>query len=477
MRKKVIATLLSVAMTASILAGCGSSTAQPAASSAAASAAPASSAAASAAPASTAAAGTAAASTAATTAGDKDPQKTKTIKILSIWDQDSDNGALITKLCDQYKAQVNPNFSYEYEYVSSDDLKTKIATLAASNDLPDVFAYESGKPLADYIDAKQVVNISQVLKKYNCENSLNTSAVSLLKTLSGTDDIYDLPLGLNVEGFWYNKADFQKAGISAPPTTWDEFEADCQKLKSAGIQPIAAGGSDKWGVTRLINAYLVRTAGTDAMKNAYDGKAKYTDAVYVKAAQKIQSWADKGWFGKGVNTVDMTTAGTMLMNGQAGIFYNGSWFTQNLNDATANKAGADGIGFFNVPVADASISGADSYSMNCGNILSFSSAKYDDATGWFIKYFVENMGNIAMQTQGTIKGYNYNVDSSKVTGYTKLVLDEIAKAKSAFTWYEATMDSQTSTVAQEQVQSLLTDDLTPQQYMQAIQDAHDMSAK
>lgn len=474
MRKKVMATLLSAAMTAGILAGCGSSSAQPAASSAA----PAGT---SAAVSSAAAAGTSAAAStsaaAATTAGDKDPQKTKAIKILSIWDQDSDNGALITKLCDQYKAKVNPNFSYEYEYVSSDDLKTKIATLAASNDLPDVFAYESGKPLVDYIDAKQVVNISEVLKKYNCESSMNPSAVSLLKTLSGTEDIYDLPLGLNVEGFWYNKADFQKAGISAPPATWDEFEADCQKLKDAGIQPIAAGGSDKWGVTRLINAYTVRTAGADAMKNAYDGKTKYTDDAYVKAAQKVQSWADKGWFGKGVNTVDMTTAGTMLMNGQAGIFYNGSWFTQNLNDTTANKAGADGIGFFNVPVANASVSGADSYSMNCGNILSFSSAKYDDATGWFIKYFVENMGNIAMETQGTIKGYNYTVDSSKVTGYTKLVLDEIAKAKSAFTWYEATMDSQTSTVAQEQVQSLLTDDITPQQYMQAIQDAHDMNAK
>lgn len=464
MKQRLLATILSTVMVTGMLAGCGTATQGTAETTE---------------KSETVTSATAENSTTeeATTASDVDPQIAKTIKILSIWDKDSDNGALITKLCDQYKAEVNPNFDYEYEYVSSDDLKTKISTLAASNDLPDIFAYESGKPLTEYINAKKVVDISDVLKKYNCESSLNESAVSLLKTLSGTDDIYDLPLGLNVEGFWYNKAAFEKAGITDVPATWDQFEEDCQKLQAAGIQPIAAGGSDKWGVTRLINAYLVRTAGADAMKKAYDGETKYTDQKYVDAAGKIQEWATKGWFGKGVNTVDMTTAGTMLMNGQAGIFYNGSWFTQNLNDASANKAGTDGIGFFNVPVSDASVSGTDSYSMNCGNILAFSQDKYDDATGWFIKYFVENMGNIAMETQGTVKGYNYSVDSSKVTGYTQLVLDELGKAKSAFTWYEATMDSQTSTVAQEQVQSLLTGDITPQDYMQAIQDAHDMNAE
>ena len=47
-------------------------------------------------------------------------------------------------------------------------------------------------------------------------------------------------------GFWYNKALFTKAGITAPPTTWDELLADVGKLKDAGITPIALGGKDKW---------------------------------------------------------------------------------------------------------------------------------------------------------------------------------------------------------------------------------------
>ena len=47
-------------------------------------------------------------------------------------------------------------------------------------------------------------------------------------------------------GVWYNKELFEKAGIDAPPATWDEFLADVQKLKDAGITPIAVGEKDKW---------------------------------------------------------------------------------------------------------------------------------------------------------------------------------------------------------------------------------------
>ena len=405
----------------------------------------------------------------------EDPQLEKEFKILSIWDQESDNGELIIQICEDYIANVNPNFSYEYEYVSSDDLRTKIATLAASNDLPDMFAYESGSPLVDYIEAGKVVNITELLAQYDCTDALDPSALSLLATLSGTDDVYDLPLGMNVEGFWYNKEAFETAGIDKVPETWDEFEDACQKLQDAGIQPIAAGGSDKWGVTRVINAYLVRTAGADAMKNAADGVTNYTDDEYVAAAAKIQEWANKGWFGEGVNTVDMNTAGQMLMNGQAGIFYNGSWFAANLNDETANKAGEDGIGFFNVPVADSSISPITEYSMNCGNILCLSSDKCDEATGWFTKYFVEHMGDVAMEMQGSVKGYTYSASTDDMSGYTQIVLDELDKAQSAFTWFEATMVSEVSSVAQEQVQALMTGDITPEEYMQLIQDAHDLA--
>lgn len=175
---------------------------------------------------------------------------------------------------------------------------------------------------------------------------------------------------------------------------------------------MSTGGSDKWLATRLINAYAVRTLGNDVMTKAANGEIPYTDEGLVAAADKLASWAEKGYFGEGVTTVDASTAQSMLMNGQAAIFYTGSWFTQNLTDPTQNTAGEDGIGFFNIPVEDESISSSTSYSMNCGNILAMSKDK---------------------------------------------------------------MNAEVSSIAQENVQPLLNGDMTGQEYMQSIQDAYDMS--
>ena len=457
MKRRLIACLMGMAMTVSALAGC----AAPAATAGGEAAAPAS------------AGGASEASASASDFTGEDPQLEKHMKISTIWAEDNDNGVLINKICQDYQDNVNPNFTWEYEYIPSEDLTTKIKTLAGSNDLPDVFAYESGKPIVELIEADKIVDIGAELARIGSTDFVTPSATSLLETLSDTDTIYDLPLGLNVEGFWYNKALFEQAGVEVPETM-DDFEAALKTLYDAGIQPLVAGGAsgETWGSTRVVNAVTVRTVGNDAMKKAADGEAKYTDAGYVAAAQKVADWAAAGYFGEGINTVTMNAAGQMLMNGQAAIFYNGSWFAGNLNSED-NKAGEDGIGFFNIPVADPSISSIDSYSMNCGNILCFDKAKYDDAAAWFMKYFVEHIGDVAMETEGTVKGYTYKTQASDMSGYTKLVLDEIGKAQSAFTWYEATMDTEVSRTAQENVQLLLTGDMTGEEYMASIQEAAD----
>ena len=161
----------------------------------------------------------------------EDPQLEKNVKILTIWAEDNDNGMLLNKICEDYQKNVNPNFTWEYEMVASDNLQQKIATLAASNDLPDLFAYEAGAPLSVLIDSGKVKNITEAVDEIGTADYLNSGAVELLKGLSGTDDLYDLPLGLNVEGFWYNKALFEQAGCEVP-TTWDELKAACEALKA-----------------------------------------------------------------------------------------------------------------------------------------------------------------------------------------------------------------------------------------------------
>lgn len=399
-------------------------------------------------------------------------EEARTFKILSMWaEDDNDSGSILKNVTENYK-QENPDFNYEIEVVSSDNLKQKVATLAASNDLPDVFAYDAGTPLIDLMDAGLVVNVGEKLDALGVADQIDSGAADFLTRLTNTDSLYDLPLGQNIEGFWYNKALFEQAGIENPPTTWDEMLEDAQKLLDAGIQPFAVGGADLWPATRLLNAYVMRKGGTDFMDQAYAGEKQYTDPALVEAAAMLQDMVDKGYFGVGPTTVDQNTAANMVMNGEAAIIYNGSWYVGQLN-SDANAAGPDGIGFFNVPEVSGGPGTVTEYSMNCGTILALSSSKYDETTDSWLKYFVSNAGDYAMDTQGSFRGYTISEMPSDISGYTQLVSDELNKVTGTSAWFEAAMDSELSQIAQENVQSLMNGDMTPEDYTQSLQDIWD----
>lgn len=399
-------------------------------------------------------------------------EEARTFKILSMWaEDDNDSGSILKNVTENYK-QENPDFNYEIEVVSSDNLKQKVATLAASNDLPDVFAYDAGTPLIDLMDAGLVVNVGKKLDALGVADQIDSGAADFLTRLTNTDSLYDLPLGQNIECFWYNKALFEQAGIENPPTTWDEMLEDAQKLLDAGIQPFAVGGADLWPATRLLNAYVMRKGGTDFMDQAYAGEKQYTDPALVEAAAMLQDMVDKGYFGVGPTTVDQNTAANMVMNGEAAIIYNGSWYVGQLN-SDANAAGPDGIGFFNVPEVSGGPGTVTEYSMNCGTILALSSSKYDETTDGWLKYFVSNAGDYAMDTQGSFRGYTISEMPSDISGYTQLVSDELNKVTGTSAWFEAAMDSELSQIAQENVQSLMNGDMTPEDYTQSLQDIWD----
>lgn len=396
--------------------------------------------------------------------------QSRKIKILSIWDESdpSTNGYILNELSKEYAETVD-NFVFDYEFVSIEQLDQKVATLMASDDLPDLCIYESGVRLMKVIESGQIVDLDKALTELGVRDSVDEGAASLLINLVDGMGLYDLPLGLNMEGFWYNKALFEQAGLDpeAPPQTWDELMAACETLKAAGITPIAQGGKDKWPMTRVLNAYLVRSVSKDAVKNAMDGVTNWTDPEYVAAAQMFQDMATKGYFVEGMTTIDASTATDMLMSGKAAIQYNGSWITQNLSQPE-NLAGPEGIGYFNVPlVNDAST--LDEYSMNCGNIMMVSSKKYDEAVGDWLKYVLPRIGDYSMENFGTFKGYKINNMPEDLPTYTKIVGDALGSATGAFLWFEAKMDSETSTLAQDNISLLYAGEMTAEEYMNQLQ--------
>ena len=101
--------------------------------------------------------------------------------------------------------------------------------------------------------------------------------------------IYGVPWTFGMVGLWYNKALFEKAGITETPKTWSDFLGVVKTLKDAGITPIALGEKDKWPGHFWWSYLAVRNAGQDGFMKAYTREGAFTDAPFVKAGTELNN--------------------------------------------------------------------------------------------------------------------------------------------------------------------------------------------
>lgn len=347
----------------------------------------------------------------------------------------------------------------------------KLQLLAGQNALPNLFVSPGTPDLAkQFISGGKLVDISAELKKDGLEDQILPIAASTMQKLYGQKDSYALPNELNIEGIWYNKKIFTDNGIEVPGT-WDELTAASDKLLAKGIQPFAGDGKDGWPITRLVGAYLFRDLGPDALQDVADGKAKLTDADYVKAADEVAKLGKAGAFGAGVASTDYNGATNQFLTGQAAMFYMGSWIVSNFNDETQNKIGADTIGFMPFPAVSGGKGSIDQTPANVGQPLMLSKAAYTDDSATWLKCIAQNYGDEVLSKSGVVSGFKLSKDHSDVSALTKGVQDTVNNSKSAVLWFEALFSSKATTASQTNGGSLGNGSISGADFMQQVQNA------
>lgn len=122
---------------------------------------------------------------------------------------------------------ANPGIKVTLEVQSWDNINDVIRTKVQSNKAPDIlnidaysgFAKEGLLYPADQIASPETIADFQDSFKQNA-------------SIDGTQ--YGLPLIASARALFYNKDLFSKAGIAAPPKTWDELLADATKISKLG---------------------------------------------------------------------------------------------------------------------------------------------------------------------------------------------------------------------------------------------------
>jgi hypothetical protein len=235
----------------------------------------------------------------------------------------------------------NAALPLQVQTVPQASLDQKLQLLAGQGALPAMFAAANAPAtLKTLVKAGDVADFQAELTKLGVINDVEPAAISTIQSLYG--GFYVLPDEFNIEGNFHNKKVFTGNGIVAPQT-WGQLTAAAAKLAAKGIQPFSASGQQGWPITRLVSGYLFRSVGPDALSAVAAGSAKLTDPSYVGAAQAIASLGAKGYFGKGVGSIDYDTSVNALLTGKAAMLYMGSWVLSNVADTKADTVGAANI--------------------------------------------------------------------------------------------------------------------------------------
>lgn len=127
-----------------------------------------------------------------------------------------------------------------------------------------------------------------------------------------------------VNWMWANTAVLKKAGVAGAPKTWDEFFAAAEKVKKAGLIPLAHGGQN-WQDFTTFEDVVLGVGGVKFYQDALvklDQKALTSPTMTksLETLRKIKRYTDPASPGR-----DWNLATTLVIQGKAAFQFMGDW--------------------------------------------------------------------------------------------------------------------------------------------------------
>ena len=291
--------------------------------------------------------------------------------------------------------EEHPEVTIKVTSIQNEDMDGKLQTAVNSGDMPDIFMARGGGKLADIVSAGQVKDLTDLIDD-DVKTAFGDAPFSAF-TVDGK--IYGMPTSVLPGGIFYSKDLFEQAGIAEEPETLDELEAAVDKLKDAGIQPIALGAKDAWPAAHWYYFFALRACDQDIIANLATDP-DFSDGCWLTAAENLADFAAIEPFNDGF----LTTSAQEGANSSAGLVANhkaamelmGAWNVGVIASLTPDEQPLPDLGWFPFPEVSggdgapgAMMGGVDGYACSaespaaCEEFLNFVSAKE-----WQEKYAV-----------------------------------------------------------------------------------------
>jgi len=332
------------------------------------------------------------------------------------------------------------NIKVDLQHIAA-DYDTKLTTMVAGNDVPDIAMMESGTIAFPMAEQGKFYNLQEFLDT-DSDISPDTLVPNIIYSLE-PGNVIGIGPGPESFGLFYNEDIFKEAGISPPPSniadawTWDEFVETAKKLtvdtngKTADqegfdpkkIKQYGVNVSTWWGVY----SNFIYSNGGDFI--SADGKTfGLNQPEAVEAIQKISDLMNVHHVSPSpVQSKNIPATNVALQTKKVAMTVDGQWASAGLAQSKFN---------FNVgvmPVLKEPVT-----TVVCGMFSIFKSTKHPQETWELLKALLDPEASIDMLTAGTwmpspkewytdpalLAKWTENQDS-RPSGYKEAIVDVI----------------------------------------------------
>lgn len=463
MKKKLLSALLSVAMVSTLLVGCGSKATETAETAPAAA---------------TTEATTEATTDAASESASSELAYKGDIEFMHFSTAEEENskngGATAFRYAIGEWEKAHPDITLTQNVLSNNDYKPKIATLAASDSLPDVFLLQ-GMNTANWADQGMILDLTDAIKSSPYYDKYNQS---YFYAFTAADKQYALPAltaGTCCQVL-YNKEIFKAAGFDTFPETWAELIDAQDKIKAQGVDYVMSfANGDAWQADSCFLSTLGdRFTGADWTYSLIENTgSKFTDKAFVDALTATKDIFASGLFNPDFNSGSQQTGNDYYVAGKSASVICGNW------DATyvytnADPALIEKTGIAVLPQPDEATASQKTHDIGMGYGLAINAKVAEDPdklaacldliyeiTGpSFADYVAQNFALTGLTQTGDVDLSKFDQFTQDTYTYNENPACEI---------YDSYIDSAVIGVLNQSVQAMLSGQMTPEEVADATQ--------
>ena len=270
----------------------------------------------------------------------------KTITMWSMWSSGEPQANVISAAAAAFEEQTGVKVNIEFK---GRDVNKVLAASLEANENIDIIEDDYkrigtvyNKFTYDLTDMAKAANYDSF--SYACLNNQSIKWAGYLNAIAEQPQI---------GGIFYDKDAFAKAEITAEPKTWSEFLDVCQKLKDAGVAPLA---QDSAYCDFAFYHTLVRYLGEEKIEEL-DLNGGWSGTAAEQAAQDIIDMVKAGYFVDGAPD-EFPSSENKIGFGLAAMVICADYVTAEVNNNTGTQVN---WGLFNYPAVDGGADNASAY--------------------------------------------------------------------------------------------------------------------